>query len=116
LERDAAGVARGGGELAHVASRRGHIAYDLYMDGRYASAAGRSLDGLPAAEETWRRWGQRTGRQASDRRYWEIYAATFIAIIATRAMHLAYGFDTSDIERANPIIPDIETFLEEAEQ
>ena len=52
---------------------------------------------------------------AERNRYWAIYAATFMAITATRAMYLAYGFDRSEIESANPIIPDIEAFLEEAD-
>ena len=114
LERDGRVVALVDWELAHVGNPRGDIAYHLYMDGRYAALTGRRLDGLPDADATWLRWEQHTGLDASDRHYWTIYAATFMAITATRAMHLAYGFGRSEIENANPIIPDIDALLEEA--
>lgn len=114
-------LARGGNvvalvdwELAQVGNPRGDIAYHLYLDGRYASVAGRRLDGLPDAATTWRRWEGRTGLAATDRRYWEVYGATSFAITATRAMRLGHAFDPRDIEIVNPMIPDLGAFLEDA--
>jgi aminoglycoside phosphotransferase (APT) family kinase protein len=114
LQRDGKVLALVDWELAYVGNPRGDIAYHLYMDGRYATVAGRRLDGLPDADTTWRRWAQRTGLAATDRRYWAIYGSTFMAITATRAMRTVHGFDPADIEVINPIVPDIEAFLEEA--
>ena len=114
LEREGSVIALVDWELAYVGNPRGDIAYHLYMDGRYAAVAGRRLSGLPDADSTWRRWEDRTGLEASDRRYWAMYATTFMAITATWAMRLAYGFDPSQIERANPIIADIEAVLAKA--
>ena len=114
LERDGEVLALVDWELAHVGNPRGDIAYHLYLDGRYAAVAGRRLGGLPDADATWRRWEERTGLAADDRRYWEVYAATYMAITATRAMRLDHGFEAADVEAGNPIIPDIEILLEES--
>jgi aminoglycoside phosphotransferase (APT) family kinase protein len=114
LERNGTVVALVDWELAHVGNPRGDIAYHLYMDGRYASFRGGRLEGLPTADATWARWEERTGLLASDRPYWKLYAATFMAITATRAMRLGYGFEAGDIEAANPIVADLEGLPEDA--
>jgi aminoglycoside phosphotransferase (APT) family kinase protein len=115
LERRGAVVALVDWELASVGNPRADIAYHLYLDGRYANVAGRRLDGLPDADATWRGWEERTGLDASDRGYWTAYAATYMAITATRAMRLGYGFDACDIEGANPIVADLEALLRDVE-
>jgi aminoglycoside phosphotransferase (APT) family kinase protein len=113
LARDGRVVALVDWELAHVGNPRSDIAYHLYLDGRYATVAGRRLEGLPDAVSTWQRWEHHTGLAATDRRYWTIYGTASMAITATRAMRLGHGFEASDIEAVNPMVADIEAFLNE---
>jgi aminoglycoside phosphotransferase (APT) family kinase protein len=115
VERDGKVAALVDWELAHLGNPRADIAFHLYMDGRFAAVAGRRLDGLPDAEATWRRWERGTGLAASDRRYWQTYAACFMAITATRAMRLDLGIDQAEVEALNPMARDVKAFLEEAE-
>jgi aminoglycoside phosphotransferase (APT) family kinase protein len=114
LERDGKVAALIDWELAHIGNPRADIAYHLYLDGRYATVAGRRLEGLPDADTTWRRWEDRTGLIANERRYWELYAATYMAITATRAMRLSHGFGAADVEANNPIIPDVVALIGES--
>lgn len=112
LAQDGTVVALVDWELAYVGNPRGDIAYHLYMDDRYTRVTGRRLDGLPDAEATWRRWEIHTGLIASDRRYWTCYAATFIAVTATRALRLVHRFDADAVETLNPFISDLKAFIE----
>lgn len=95
-------------ELAHVGNPRGDVGYHLYMDRRYAAVAGRRLDGLPAADATWARWGARTGMTTTDRRYWEVFGAVVMSITTSRVMRLVYGLDPDDIEALNPFVADLQ--------
>ncbi|WP_163549034.1 phosphotransferase family protein [Candidatus Frankia nodulisporulans] len=99
-------------ELAHVGNPRGDLAYKLYLDDRYARIAGARPSGLPSAARTWRRWARRTGFTLGDTRYWEIYAATFMAVTTTRAFRVIRGTAEADIERLHPSLPDLERLLD----
>jgi aminoglycoside phosphotransferase (APT) family kinase protein len=112
IERDGAVVALVDWELANVGNPRADIAYHLYMDGRFSRVAGRRLSGLPTADETWRRWEERSGLAATDRTYWTVFAALIISITATRSMRIDYGFEPGDIEALNPFAADFELLLD----
>jgi aminoglycoside phosphotransferase (APT) family kinase protein len=111
LERDALVVALVDWELAWIGNPCGDIGYHLYMDGRYAQAAGRTLTGHPNAAETWLRWEQQTGYTASDPAYWEVFGGLVMAITATRAIVLMQeqGVLPSDVdvESMNDIVGDL---------
>ncbi|MCM3882158.1 phosphotransferase family protein [Frankia sp. R82] len=100
-------------ELAHVGNPRGDLAYKLYLDDRYARIAGGRPTGLPTAEQTWRRWAQRTGFTIGDTRYWELFAATFMAVTSTRAFRLLRGTAEAEVESIHPSLVDLERLLSE---
>ncbi len=113
LERDGQVVALVDWEVAHVGNPRNDIAYHLFHDHRYAEATGQRLEGLPWQDETWSRWEERTGLAAGDRRYWNVKAGTWFAIIATRMRGLVNRIDAVELERLNPVIPDLRRLLDD---
>lgn len=73
-------------EIAYLGNPAADVAYSLYMDERHRHGAETPLDGLPTADETWRRWSEATGRRTADRAYWAAFGAMVICVTASRAM------------------------------
>ena len=113
LERNGRTAALVDWEVVHVGNPRGDLAYHLYLDGRYARVTGQRLEGLPSHEDTWHRWEDRTGLAAGNTGYWQLFAATWFAVTATRMMVAVHGMDAETIEAINPMIPDVERRREE---
>jgi aminoglycoside phosphotransferase (APT) family kinase protein len=76
-------------EIAHIGNPASDIGYALHLHDYFVRMAGGIvLEGIPTHEETWVRWSERTGQEASNTQFWTILGGIVIAVTATRAMRV----------------------------
>jgi aminoglycoside phosphotransferase (APT) family kinase protein len=90
-------------EIAYIGNPAADIGYCVFLDGQGRATAETPLTGIPAEDETWRRWERATGRAASDRAYWKAFGAMMLAVTATRFM-VQLGLPTSSVDAGNPVV------------
>lgn len=100
-------------EVAYVGNPAADIGYSLFISGQQRGNAEQPLPGIPTPDETWERWGRRTGRSIEHRRYWTAFGAMVLAITATRAM-IQWGLAGPSVDTDNPLVATWEAAVERA--
>jgi aminoglycoside phosphotransferase (APT) family kinase protein len=103
-------------EIAYVGNPAADLAYSLFFEMLQRRGASRTLPGIPAADTTWARWAEMTGRDADHRDYWTAFAAMILTVTATRAM-IQWGLSGASggsVELDNPLVSEWEAVVEQA--
>jgi aminoglycoside phosphotransferase (APT) family kinase protein len=100
-------------EIAYTGNPAADVGYSVFFETLQRRSATRPLPGFPAADDTWARWAEATGRTAGDRDYWTAFGAMMLSITATRAM-IQWGLAGPSLESDNPVVAEWEAIVASA--
>ena len=100
-------------EVAYLGNPASDVGYALFLDTQHRKWTDDPLPGIPAPDETWDRWSERTGFPVVDTAYWTAFGAMVLCITATRAM-VQWGLAGPAPEETNPLVAEWEKLITKA--